>query len=266
MMKYLLILLIVVSVNFTRELRSQDTSYLSIAPTRVQNMLKRGKAPVFTLQLSFSYNNGLMDNAASDNASFNKNDFVNGRNFGTRHGYGITLTGKIALHKEGNFRLVIIGMYNRMQSNFLISSSSQGQVGYNVFSPTIGFENNFTPDRPFKPYIGFDIIPSFISGSAVLKTDSSDFNLKIKSSFRLGLGVNFGVEYAVSNSFGFNFGMKLTHINLFLKDSKSSSSTGETYLNDAQVNPPIPYSGWKQFFFGSIYGGFNFYFGMKNKK
>lgn len=102
---------------------SQDTSYFSIAPPNIQRMLVRGKAPIVTIQFSVYYDNGLMDLAADDNASFNKNDFVNGRNFGTRHGYGFSLTGKLALHKEGNVRLLVSALFNRMQSNFVISQS-----------------------------------------------------------------------------------------------------------------------------------------------
>jgi hypothetical protein len=245
---------------------SQDTSYLSIAPLRIQNMVKPGKAPVVTIQFSASYNNGLMDLAASDNNRFNELDFINGRNFGTRHGFGLSLTGKFALHKEGNIRLNVSANYNLMQSNFLETASQDGKVNYNVFSGALGIEDNFTPDRPFKIYVGFDIVPSLIGGNATLRTDSADFNIKIKNSFRLGLDLNLGFEYAFTNYFGINFGLKLFHANLFFKDSKVSSDPAQTYLNDAYVNPPIPYSGWKQFLIGSIYTGVNYYFGMKNRK
>jgi hypothetical protein len=259
-----LILILAVISNVTSF--SQDTSYIGIAPEKVQRMLIPGKAPVATIQFSAFYDNGLMDLAASDNTNFNESDFINGRNFGTRHGFGISLTGKIALHKEGNIRLNVTAMYNRMQSNFLISATPQGRVSYNVFSGALGLEDNFSPDRPFKPYMSFDVVPSFITGSAVLSTDSTDFNLTIKNTFRLGLDLNLGFEYAITNNFGFNVGMKLTHVNLFFKESKATTNINETYLNDAQVTPAIPYSGWKQFFFGSIYTGVNFYFGMKNRK
>ena len=245
---------------------SQDTSYLSIAPLKIQNMVKPGKAPFATIQFSVAYNNGLMDLAASDNNRFNESDFINGRNFGTRHGFGLSLTGKFALHKEGNIRLNVSAIYNEMQSNFLEAASQDGNVVYNVFSGALGIEDNFTPDRPFKIYIGFDIVPSIIRGNATLRTDSSDFKLKIKNSFRLGFDVNFGFEYAFTNNFGINMGIKLTHANMLFKDSKTSSDPGQTNLNDAYVNPPIPYSGWKQFLIGSLYTGINYYFGMKNRK
>lgn len=266
MKKNIRVLFIILPLLSNFILFSQDTSYISIAPQNIQDMLKPGKPPKFSLQLSAYYDNGLMDLAADDNASFNKNDFIKGRNFGTRHGFGFSLTGKLALHKEGNIRLIVSAIYNRLQSNFVISSSPQGKVGYNVFSGGIGLEDNFTPDRPFKPYISFEIVPSIIGGSAVLSTDSSDFNLTIKNSFRLGLSADFGFEYALSNNIGFNLGIKITHANLFFKESKASANPNETYLNDVLVNPQIPYAGWKQFFFGSIYTGINIYFGMKNRK
>jgi len=266
MKNYIRALFIIIPLLFNSNLFSQDTSYISIAPQDIQRMLIPGKPPIFSLQISAFYNNGLMDLAADDNTSFNKGDFINGRNFGTRHGYGFSLTGKLALHKEGNIRLIVSGIYNRLQSNFVISSSPQGKVGYNIFSGGVGLEDNFTPDRPFKPYISFEIMPSVIGGSAVLSTDSSDFNLTILSSFRIGLEADFGFEYALNNNVGFNMGIKLTHANLFLKDSKASSNINQTYLNDLLVTPKIPYAGWKQFFFGSIYTGINIYFGMKNRK
>jgi opacity protein-like surface antigen len=243
-----------------------DTSYLAIAPPSVQKMITSGKAPRFTIQVSAFYNYGLMDLAANDNTSFNKNDFVNGRNFGTRYGFGFSLIGKLALHKKGNARLVVTGLYNRLLSNFVISESPQGKVGYNVFSAALGLENSFTPDRKFKPYIGADIIGSWIGGDAKLSTDTGIFNLKIKTAFRIGFALNFGFEYAFNNNVGFNLGVKLSHLNALLKDSKVSSNPNETYLNDKYINPPIPYSGWKQFLFSSFYTGFNIYFNMKNKK
>ncbi len=243
-----------------------DTSYSFIAPPSIQQMIVPGKAPRFTLQICAFYNNGLMDLAANDNTTFNKNDFVNGRNFGTRYGFGFSLIGKLALHKQGNARLVVTGLYNRLQSNFVISESPQGKVGYNVFSAALGLENNFTPDRKFKPYIGADIVGSFIGGDAKLTTDTGNFNLKIKTAFRIGFALNFGFEYAFNNNVGFNLGLKLSHLNALLKDSKESSNLNETYLNDKHVDTPVLYSGWKQFFFSSFYTGFNIYFGSKNKK
>lgn len=244
----------------------RDTSYISIAPPRVLRLLEKGKPPVVTLQLSGYFNIGLLDLAANDNTIFNKSNYENGRNFGTRYGYGIGLTGKIALNKKGYVRLNISPSYQRLLNNFVISNTSNQNVSYNVFSGGIGIENSFTPYRPFKPYIGFDIIGSIINGHADLTTDSGNFHLDIKNSFRIGFAVNFGFEYAFNDKVGINLGTKLTHADVLLRDSKTSSNPNEVYLNDKNVVPQIPYSGWRQFFFGSFYAGINYYIGMKNKK
>ncbi len=268
LLKYIFIVLIITLTCDILCAQSGDTSYIGIAPSRVQYMLKSGKAPRVTLQLNFNYNIGLMDLAANDNTSFREDDFIGGRDFGTRYGYGLSLTGKIALHKEGNVRLNVTAGYNRFQSNFVISASPEGKVSYNVISGALGLENCFNPDRPFKPYIGFDIIASSIGGSATLRTDTSDFNLTIKNSFRIGFSANFGFEYAFNNNVGFSLGVKLTHANVIGRQSKVSANPNETYLNDDKVTgtTPIPFAGWKQFLYSTFYTGVNYYFGMKDKK
>jgi hypothetical protein len=246
--------------------RSSDSSYYDIAPLTIQRLIVPGKAPVFTLQISGFYNIGLMDLAANDNTNFNKANFVGGRDFGTRYGYGVGFTAKLALHKKGNLRLTFSGFYNRFQSNFVISKSPEGKVSYNLFSGGLGIENNFTPDKQFKYYVGLELVPSLINGNATLQTDTLDFKLKIKNSFRIGLTANLGLEYAFNNYFGINLGMKLVHANILLRESKKSSNIYETYMNDEKTTAIIPYAGWKQFFYASFYTGFNIYFGMKNKK
>jgi hypothetical protein len=243
-----------------------DTSYVSIAPKSIQQLLVHGKPPVFTLQISGFYDVGLTDLAANDNTNFNKENFVKGKDFGTRYGYGGGLTGKISLHKAGNVRLLVSAFYNRFQSDFVISKTPEGKVVFNIFTGGIGIENNFTPARKFKYFVGFQILSSLIYGNAVLATDTVDFHLKVKNAFRIGLSGNIGFEYAFTNSFGVNLGFSISHANVLLRQNKASSDISETYLNDDKTNLNIPYAGWKNFFYATFYGGINFYFGMKNKK
>jgi opacity protein-like surface antigen len=247
---------------------SKDTSYNAMATSKIINMVKPGKAPRVTISLSFNYDIGHLDLAANDNTIFRLGDFIAGRNFGTRYGYGVSLTGKFALHKKGNARLNATASYNRFQSNFVIAESPEGRVAYNVFGGALGIENNFNPDRKFKPYIGLDFVASFISGSATFITDSTDFNLKIKSSVRFGVAFNLGFEYVFNNNVGFNLGYKLTHANLIGKQNKISSNFSETYLNDEKLKTgeEIPFAGWKQFLYSSFYTGINIYIGMRNRK
>lgn len=259
---------VIYSQDGNKTVTSRDTSYNSIATTKIINMLKKGKAPRVTLQLSFNYNIGHLDLAGNENTVFSKNDFVNGANFGTRYGFGTTLTGKIALHKQGNVRLNITASYNRFASNFIISETPEGKVAYNVFSWGLGIENNFSPVKKFKPYVGFDLVASLISGNAVLATDSADFNLKIKNSMRYGVSINFGFEYAFSNKAGLHLGYKMTYANIIGRKNKVSSVLYETYVNDDKESSSetISYAGWKQFLYSSFYAGINIYFNMKNKR
>lgn len=247
---------------------ARDTTGIP-ATTKILEMLKPGKPPLVTLQLSFNYNIGHFELAANENTFFHRDDFISGRNFGTRYGYGAALTGKIALHKEGNVRLNVTAGFSRFQSNFVISASPEGKVAYNSFSGALGIENNFSPAKKIKPYVGFDIIASFISGNATLATDSTDFNLDIRSSARFGLSLNLGFEYSVNNNFGFNLGYKITHANIVGKQSKASSVSNETSLNDEKLQAGsdfIPFAGWKNFVYSTFYAGVNIYFKMKNVK
>lgn len=266
MYKHLKIIVYGIFLISTAIYSQSDTTYNYIASERIRQLLLPGKAPRFTIQFSALYDNGLMDLAANDNTRFSKIDFVNGSNFGTRYGYGFMLAGKLALNKKGNARFITAFYFNRLQSNFVISESPEGKVGYNAFSGAIGIENSFTPDRKFKPYIGAEIMATLINGKATLATDSTDFNLSIKNAFRLGFNLTFGFEYAFNNNVGFNLGVKFSHLNVLLKDSKESGDPSNINLNDKYVEPRVNYAGWKQFFFSSFYTGVNIYFGMKNKK
>lgn len=239
------------------------------ATNRIHEMIKPGKPPRVTLQLSFNYNIGHFELAANENTFFHRDDFINGSNFGTRYGFGAALTGKIALHKQGNVRLNVTAGYNRFMSNFVISASPLGKVSYNTFSAALGIENNFNPNKKVKPYIGFDIVTSIINGSATLATDSTDIDIKIKTAVRFGLSLNFGFEYSVNNNFGFNLGYKITHANIIGKQSKASTIVTETYLNDEKLKAgaePIPFAGWKNFVYSTFYAGVNIYFKMINVK
>lgn len=243
-----------------------DTSYNTTATPKILNMLKPGKAPFLTIQMNLAYNSGLFDLAANDNTAFSKSDFIGGRNFGTRHGIGGQLIAKLRLHKEGNARLLVVGGFNFFSSSLIISETSEGLVRYNVFSGGLGLENNFSPQKKFKPYISFEILANFISGKADLKSDTGTTKLTIKNAIRIGGAVGVGFEYALDNSYGINLGIKLTHANVLLRESKESANANEIYLNDDKITTPIPYAGWKQFVYMSFHTGFNFYFGGKFKK
>jgi hypothetical protein len=259
------IIIILLLMMFESAFSQRDTSYISIAPPHIRQMVIKGHSPSFTIQLTGNYNIGLFDLAANDNTRFWKEDYINGRNFGTRYGYGFSLTGKIPLHKDGYIRLNAGGSFNRFLSNFVIGEDPEGKVHYNVFSVILGIENSFTPDKRTKPYVGIELLGNFFSGEAQIRNNGSYDILKIKNSFRIGAALNLGIEYAINNAVGFNIGTRFAHFNLLLKKSTNPVNVIEIPFNDEAVTPKVPYSGWKQFAFLSFRGGINFYFGMKNK-
>jgi hypothetical protein len=248
-----------------------DTTYNRIAPQSIIDMIKPGKPPNVTFQLSFNYNIGHLGLADNENAFFRKDDFIGGKSFGTRYGYGIAFTGKFILHDEGNIRANVTAGYNKFLSNFVIEESPEGKVLYNVYSVSAGIENNFSPTKRLKPFFGVDVVFNSISGSAVLATDTGNFDLNIRGSIRYGIALNFGFEYAFNDKVGFNFGYKITHANLVGRQVKNPPGRNETYINDETAVPDengdvFPFTGSKKFVYSTFYTGFNFYLGMRNKK
>lgn len=253
---------------------STRPSIASPKDSSVQNRYKMimtvRNAPGFTVQLSGQYDYGVFELSGNNNGDFDSEELKNGENFGVRHGIGSTLTFKIPLHEKGNIRLNISAMYNIFNSTFskvLVSGKQNQYAKYNIISGIIGIENNFTPGYKIKTYVGAGIVASLISGKLGLYSDSLNFSeSSVVPAFRLGVRVSSGLEYMLSNSLGVNFGITFTHANLWLKDSKQSEKPGEVYLNDKRVTPKIPFSGFKQFAWGSFSAGINWYFGINEKK
>ena len=229
-------------------------------------------APPFTLQISGLYDYGIYELSADDNGDFNPEEFAKGENFGVRHGLGGNITAKIPLHEKGNIRFNISASFNNFSSTYEKINSNPRNVAqfakYNVFSGGVGVENNFTPTYKFKTLVGASLLASVISGSANIELDpnSDPTTLKIIPAFRLGINVYSGFEYELNQTVGFNFGIQFTHANLWLKSNKASNSANEIYLNDSKLNTCIPFSGWKQFAYGSFFGGVNIYFGVNEKQ
>lgn len=226
-------------------------------------------APALTLQFSGGYNFGVFELAGNNNGDFNPKEFAVGENFGVRHGVGGNLTMKIPLHERGNLRLDVSALYNCFSSKFSkanTGTSPNDYVQYRVYSGEIGLENNFTPNYKFKTLVGAGIVGSVISGNATLIDLSGIKNLTIIPAFRLGVSLYSGVEYAMSNKLGLNFGFKFTHANLWFKQTKESSDPNKIYLNDQREVPRPQYSGFKQFAWGSFYAGVNVYFGVTPKE
>lgn len=237
-----------------------------INKTKTIKIAKTWTPPRFIFQINGSYNSGALE-LTGHNGGFSRSDFITGKNFGARNGYGVNLIGKIALHKKANFWLDVVTGFIRFQSDLITKNEEEGKVSYNIFSGGIGAEYNFTPAHKVKYFLGFNPLVSFIMGKATLNNpDTTTTDLTINLAVRLGYSVFMGLDYAASDDVGLHFGLKFTHANLFLKKSTTSSDSTKTDLNDQSVGGNYLYSGWKQFAYATIYGGISFYIGIKERK
>ena len=226
-------------------------------------------APSLTLELNLLYNYGVYELSGNYNGDFSSEQFIDGENFGVRHGIGGMLTAKIPLHKKGYVRANISLLYVNFSSKFnkTLNNGKENEFAkYNVYSVIAGIENNFTPNFKFKTFAGLGLIGSVIYGDAYIVQEKKGMNINIIPAFRLGLCVTSGLEYMLNNSFGFSCGIRFTHANLWLKDSKVSSNPNEIYLNDARTAGNLPFTGFKQFAWGSFFAGINYFFDIKEKE
>jgi hypothetical protein len=226
-------------------------------------------APALTLQFNIDYDYGIFELSANDNGDLNMDQFVNGKDFGVRHGFGASVTAKYPLHKSGNVRLSSSFMFNRFTSQLnkvFADEKEKDFVKYNVYSFMIGIEDNFNPGLKIRAFIGGGLLGSIISGNARVSNASGISVFSVKPAFRLGLAAYSGFEYLLSKNMGLSLGFKFTHANLWLKESKASGSAGEIYLNDQRVYNNQLYSGYRQFAWGSFEIGFNYYLGVKEKE
>ena len=225
-------------------------------------------APILTLEFNMLYDFGIYELSGNYNGDFNPEQFIDGENFGVRHGIGSMITAKIPMHKRGNIRANVSLTYNIFSSKFnksLSSGTEPDYMKYNVISGIFGIENNFTPNFKIKTYAGIGLIASVIYGDGRITGEKSTEDIEIIPAFRLGLSVNSGLEYMITNKFGVNCGIRFTHANLWLKESKVSDNPNEIYLNDDRTYTNQPYAGFKQFAWGSFFIGINYYFGIKEK-
>lgn len=262
---FLIILLLTVSPGVCYAQHDSD-SVVRVKAEYEKMMIRT--APKFTIEFSGYYSFGIYELSANDNGDFAGEEFIKGKNFGVRHGIGGDFMLKYPLDERGHLRLFASGMFTYFNSEFSKIARDENPtsyMSYKVYSGIIGIENNFTPNHTFKTLAGIGFIASVISGKGNLPINNVNTDITIKPAFRLGIQLFSGVEYLLSDRLGLNAGFKFNHANLWLKDSKVDDNTSEIYLNDKRVYPKIPYSGWKQFAWGSFYMGVNVYFGIQQK-
>lgn len=260
-------------------IQAQDTSItikvdtVKLQKTKIITIIKAKTVPKFILHFNAGLNTGAME-LTSQNGGFIKDNFVLGRSFGARNGFGFSLIGKLPLNKKGNLWLDIVSGFDRFQSDIFAKNTEEGKVSYNSINGGVGLEYNITPAHNVKYYFGANPLISFISGKAeITNPDNNRVDITIKSSMRIGYQAFFGLEYAISKNFGLNLGIKFTHANLLLKksetpeqDETSDPPTSIVGLNDDASPEPIEFAGWKQFAYFNFNAGFSYFFGVKEMK
>jgi opacity protein-like surface antigen len=243
--------------------------------TKIISIVTVRSLPKFTLHFNGGYNTGAME-LTSHNGGYSRDDFSTGKNYGARNGYGFNLIGKLPLGKKGNFWLDVITGFDRFQSDIFAKNTEEGKVYYNSFNGGVGIEYNITPTHKVKYFFGANPLLSIISGkSELINPDNNRVDIKIKNSVRIGYQAFFGLEYAFDKKFGVNMGVRFTHANLLLKESKepvedlsSSVPLSTVGLNDdaTTTDNPIQFAGWKQFAYFSANVGLSYFFGVKETK
>jgi opacity protein-like surface antigen len=270
-LKSILIVALLVLAAGAHEVSSQviKVDTITVNKTRTIRLVSVYSVPKFILQFSASYNSGALE-LSGHNGGFSRADFDGGRTFGARNGFGFALTGKLPLNKKGQFWVDAMGSFNRFQSNLIAKNTEEGKVYYNVFSGGLGAEYNFTPYHKVKYFVGLSTLFSVVQGKANLvdktPTDTTNFDVKIKPSFRIGYTAFIGLEFEFQKNFGVNAGLRFTHVNLLLKKSTEPAVKTERELNDESLKPAVLYSGWKQFAYSSVFAGFSYYFGLKKTR
>lgn len=241
------------------------------------NLLKTRTAPTFTLMLNLNYNQAMGQFAGTYNDVFRSEQFIGGRNLGADKGFGGLIVAKKSISKY--FRASFGLQYNRLVS-FLFSNKNPTDLGegkYNMFSASIGLENNFTPIHRIKLYAGADALFSMINGKATVWVENRatsnpyTYQLKINNSFRIGAAINAGAEYLLNNNVGLNLGFRYNFVNLLLRNSDpGTDSTQINLVDDDDPNNtgaiPIPYVGKKQIAYISVTAGVTLYWGINDKK
>jgi len=226
----------------------------------------------YTLQLNFSYNLPLLELYGTSNADFNSPKVLSGETFGGSKGFGASVISKICLSKCGKLRFTQLLSFNRVQSYLLQDKSDlmdRGNALYNLYSAGLGFEYNFTPAYKVKAYSGFDFDLNMINGEIRIweykNKQSITEDYKVLNSFRVGVGINAGAGYMISEKVGLNFEIRFVNANLLLKSATGTNNDREFQLRDSGSSEELKFSGNKNFTFYSLSLGLNFYFGVGHK-
>lgn len=168
-------------------------------------------------------------------------DYYAGSKYGLGSGINFGAMGKLNLGPI-NFNLSIL--YSPLSGSGVADATkpnSSVEIKQNLFTIGVGTQFGFNvPMSPIKPYIGFDLLFTTISGSTkfqgVTGVNSTSFDMETAS--RTGLGFAAGSEIRLQ-SMALDISIRYNLINLFSKsyDGSPTATTRDEaykYLNDAK--------------------------------
>ena len=170
----------------------------------------------------------------------NPSDFYAGTKYGMKSSVNFGAMGKLGLGPI-NFNLSIL--YTPMSNSGVASSdfpNSNADISMHLLTIGIGSDFGFgVPLSPVRPYIGFDLLFSSISGSVTFSGVQyvTSNTIDMTTATRTGLGFAGGVQIKLM-SIKLDASLRYNFINLFSK-SYDGSATGDRieaykFLNDAK--------------------------------
>ncbi len=169
----------------------------------------------------------------------------------TKQFWNIGANGKLALGRQGNWR-VVFGLSDNMYSNNTSAIFKADSIGtlvttnfkpkVNIFSIILGGEYAFLPKGQVNPFVGIDMPINFFSGdftfgqSVYVKGAQRTGPMDMKSETRIGLTFDAGVDFKISKQFGIITGINYNIINLIGKGADNEAEVGpnEIDLGDAE--------------------------------
>lgn len=180
-------------------------------------------------------------------------DYYSGTKYGLRSAINFGVMGKVSL---GPINFNLSAIYSPLSNDGVSLASvpnSRVEIEQNLLTLGLGTQFGFNvPMSPIKPYIGFDLLFTSISGSAKFQSTPtvSASVIDMETASRTGLGFAAGVEISLLST-AIDVSLRYNLINLFSKEYEGSSTGTRDevykYLNDgedpnysaADVNHPV---------------------------
>ena len=171
----------------------------------------------------------------------NPSDYYLGNKYGLKSAINFGAMGKLGLGPLG-FNLSIL--YTPMSNSGVgdvTKPNSSADISQHLLTIGIGSHFGFgVPLAPVVPYVGLDILISFLGGSVTFQgvsNVSSNTSIDMSSATRTGLGINGGVEIKLMST-KVDLSIRYNMINLFSKSYEGASDGDRIevykFLNDGK--------------------------------